>query len=324
MRFLAPIIRSYMGAHATLGFSPSTTRSTIARSYFSSCSASFRLYDVDSTSGASSAVHATLTEEELLNDHRFQFRKGLVELQNIFPHIVPQQWEIMNEACSLYFEWNEKVNLISRKDIQHLVPKHFFPSLSLSSLRNFEEGDTVIDIGSGGGFPGIPLAIACPNAKFTLLDSNKKKMHVAQQIIKSLKLKNVQTVIERAEYFSGSYDYIVGRAVASIPQFLQESSHLLNTKTTDGTASSQSEQKASRDGMGRGIMYLKGGDFESELKMVNIHDFKLYELQDLAGDDKKVLFIPAEQVGIYQQELKHRREVAKRAKERKRANRIQD
>ena len=122
-----------------------------------------------------------------------------------------QQYDKLNQLYIITKQWNEKVNLISRKDIDYLIPNHILPSLSISLIKYFDHHDTIIDVGTGGGFPGLPLAIICPMANFTLLDSSSKKMMVVNDIVNSLELKNVKVINSRAElYRIEKYDFILG------------------------------------------------------------------------------------------------------------------
>ena len=155
-----------------------------------------------------------------------------------FPDISSAEWTKLIEICERINEWNTKVNLVSRKDVDHLVPNHLLVSISILLIRQFSAGESIIDVGTGGGFPGLPLAILCPDAKFTLLDSNMKKMAVVNDIVKSMKLPNVEVVRARAEDVRESYDFILGRAVAAIPKFLSFSSHFLSGRSKVAKSSS--------------------------------------------------------------------------------------
>lgn len=219
-----------------------------------------------------------------------------------FPHINALQWSQLSNLCEQITAWNTKVNLISRKDIQFLLPNHVIPSLSLSSLRVFKEGMNVIDVGCGGGFPSLPNAILYPQTSFSLLDSNSKKMMVVADIVQQLNLKNVRVITSRAEDLHEKYDLLLGRAVSAIPNFLTFSSHLLDT----------SKEKISSDSkmLDRGLLYLKGGDYNKELEEANIDDYSILSVQDLVNhdgfqSDKYILHIPVEQIQkFYEQMIK--------------------
>lgn len=143
-----------------------------------------------------------------------------------FPDLTTVQREQIAALGPLYSEWNAKINLISRKDIDHLYLHHILHSLALAKYAPFREGMNVLDVGTGGGFPGIPLAIMYPHVNFTLLDSIAKKIHVVQQVTEALNLKNVIPVQARVEEHKGEYDLIISRAVSSLMQMVKWTSHL--------------------------------------------------------------------------------------------------
>lgn len=172
-----------------------------------------------------------------------------------FPELTSNQKKRFDSLLPLYSEWNEKINLISRKDQHHLYLKHVLHSLSIAKFYTFQEGTTALDIGTGGGFPGIPLAILFPMTNFLLVDSIQKKINVVNDVIDVLGLKNAIARCERVESLDQKFDYITGRAVKNIPLVLSWTRKLLDTK---------SEAKNT------GIIYLKGGDFDGELKLVKM------------------------------------------------------
>ena len=148
-----------------------------------------------------------------------------------------------SKAIELYKEWNEKINVISRKDIDNLYEHHILHSLAIGRLHPFKPGDTVLDVGTGGGFPGIPLAMEFPRTSFTLCDSIGKKIKVASAVAEALDLKNVKCVNARAESLPGTYDYVVSRAVTTLVNFYPWVKGKFNTS----------------------ILYLKGGDVNREI-----------------------------------------------------------
>ncbi len=170
-----------------------------------------------------------------------------------FPEMDLQQQQQMAGLDRLYKDWNEKINVISRKDIHHLYEHHILHSLALAKFNPFKDGMSVIDIGTGGGFPGIPLAIMFPEVRFTLLDSTAKKIHVINEIAAALGLKNVKGVHARAEEYQGQYDLIISRAVASLKQ------------TIDWTKKLTEKDR---------WIFLKGGD-QKELKKELLPVFKI-------------------------------------------------
>jgi len=167
-----------------------------------------------------------------------------------FPDLTDVQISQYQRFSELFTSWNEKINCISRKDINNLFVNHILHSLSIAKIFNFTDNTMIADIGTGGGFPGIPLAIMFPEVKFDLIDSIGKKINVVKNISEELCLKNITPINTRAETLKCKYDFVVSRAVTSFPKFYQMTKHLILIK-----------QKNS----GQGIIYLKGGDFENEI-----------------------------------------------------------
>ena len=163
-----------------------------------------------------------------------------------------EQLALFEKLEKLYPEWNEKINVISRKDIDELAIRHILHSLAIKKYTSFAPGTKIIDVGTGGGFPGIPLAICFPDTRFHLVDSIGKKIKVVQGVADELGLKNVKAEQVRSEKVKGKYDFVVSRAVTAFPRFVSLTRHLVS-----------SEQK---NAVGNGILYLKGGDFEEEIK----------------------------------------------------------
>ena len=144
-----------------------------------------------------------------------------------FPDLSPVQLKQLTALGPLYREWNEKINVISRKDIDHLYEHHVLHSLAIAKYNPFENGMKVLDVGTGGGFPGIPLAILFPEVQFTLLDSTAKKIHVVREVSEAIGLKNVEGVHARVEEHHGKYDIILSRAVSTISQLVEWTAHLV-------------------------------------------------------------------------------------------------
>jgi 16S rRNA (guanine527-N7)-methyltransferase len=180
---------------------------------------------------------------------------------------------------TLYRDWNEKINLISRKDIDGLYEKHILHSLAIAKVLQFVPGTQVLDVGTGGGFPGIPLAILFPDTHFTLNDSIAKKIKVVNEISVSLGLKNVSTLNSRAEQGNEKYDFIVSRAVTSFPQFYTWVKGKIFTKN--------------KNALPNGILYLKGGELEEELmnfkNRVKVFDIKEF-FEEEFFDTKKIIY----------------------------------
>jgi len=207
-------------------------------------------------------------------------KKGMEIIKKYFPEINKAQMEKIDALEPLYREWNEKINVISRKDIDSLYEKHVLHSLGIAKVIKFVPGTKVMDVGTGGGFPGIPLAIFFPETRFLLIDSVGKKIKVVKSVVESLGLKNVEIKQQRAETVCDNFDFIVSRAVTSFPLFVS----WVKDKIV-------SEQKNKIE---NGILYLKGGDFEDEIKPFGkrVH---VYDLQNFFEEDffetKKIIHL---------------------------------
>ncbi|RDI54760.1 16S rRNA (guanine(527)-N(7))-methyltransferase RsmG [Flavobacterium glaciei] len=202
------------------------------------------------------------------------------EILKYFPNLTDIQKEQFEKLDFLYHDWNEKINVISRKDIDALYTKHILHSLGIAKIIKFEPGTYVLDVGTGGGFPGIPLAILFPETRFYLIDIIAKKIKVVQAVAEGLELKNVKAEQMRAENVKGDFDFIVSRAVTNMPDFVS----WVKTKI----------KKNNKHELKNGILYLKGGDLTEELK-----DFPKateYNLADFFEDEffetKKVVHLP--------------------------------
>ncbi|MCG9791425.1 16S rRNA (guanine(527)-N(7))-methyltransferase RsmG [Flavobacterium algicola] len=173
------------------------------------------------------------------------------EILKYFPDLTDIQKEQFERLNFLYHDWNEKINVISRKDIDSLYTKHVLHSLGIAKVMKFEPGTYVLDVGTGGGFPGIPLAIMFPETRFYLIDIIAKKIKVVQGVSEALGLKNVKAEQMRAENVKGDFDFIVSRAVTNMPDFVS----WVKTKI----------KKQHKHELKNGILYLKGGDLTEEL-----------------------------------------------------------
>ncbi len=169
-----------------------------------------------------------------------------------FKNLTDLQKNQFEQLQNIYSEWNSQINVISRKDMEHFYERHVLHSLGIANFINFSPNTKIIDVGTGGGFPGIPLAIMFPEVDFTLIDSIGKKIKVVNAVIEHLDLKNTEALQIRAEEFKGKYDFIVSRAVTTLPGFYSQTKHLLSTKQNNAITN--------------GILYLKGGDLTEELQ----------------------------------------------------------
>jgi len=197
-----------------------------------------------------------------------------------FPGLTELQIEQLSKLKNLYEDWNEKINVISRKDMDNFYSHHVLHSLSIAKLIQFKSDTKILDVGTGGGFPGIPLAIMFPEVNFLLIDSIGKKIKVVDSVVEALNLKNVRTMHVRAEKIDEKFDFIVSRAVTAFPQFL----NFVKGKIS----------KNSFNDMHNGIIYLKGGDFQDEVAgLKNISITKISSFFDSEFfDTKKIIFMP--------------------------------
>ncbi len=188
------------------------------------------------------------------------------QILNYFPELKDEQIQQIESLYSLYEVWNSMINVISRKDFENFYVNHVLHSLSILKHFNFSEGTRILDVGTGGGFPGIPLAICLPHCEFVLNDSIGKKIKVAEDVADHLNLKNVRCIAERAENIREDFDFITGRAVTALPDFVK----LIRNKIS----------KNHCNAFPNGILYLKGGDFKEEMKAVCMN-YKIYNLSEL-------------------------------------------
>ena len=203
------------------------------------------------------------------------------EILEYFPHLTDKQIEQFKALQALYEDWNQKINVISRKDISNLYSHHVLHSLAMAKAINFKDGTTIMDFGTGGGFPGIPLAIMFPNCKFKLIDGTGKKIMVANEVIKAIGLTNVVAEHIRGEEEKGKYNFIVSRAVMPLPDLIK--------------IVKKNVSKEQNNALPNGVIVLKGGNTEGE-----IHEHKkIAEITPLSNwfkDDwfkeKSLIYIP--------------------------------
>lgn len=197
-----------------------------------------------------------------------------------FPEISDVQKQQFEALQGLYEDWNSKINVISRKDIQSLYLKHVLHSLSIAKVIEFLPNAKILDVGTGGGFPGIPLSILFPKTKFHLVDSIQKKIKVVAAVAHALKLENITSEHLRAEAVQGQFDFVVSRAVTTMPSFVK----WVNKKV----------RKEQLHELSNGILYLKGGDLTEELS--SFKKTSIYDLNDFFEEDffetKKVVHLP--------------------------------
>ena len=195
-----------------------------------------------------------------------------------FPEITDEQKQQFEKLEQLYTEWNEKINVISRKDMDGLYEKHILHSLGIAKVMPFADGTKVLDIGTGGGFPGIPLAILFPEVSFTLIDSIGKKTKGVEAVSEGLGLKNVTAVHGRAEKLKEKFHFVVSRAVTQMPEFLR----WLKGKF----------EKEQFNEKHNGVLYLKGGDLAEELAGLRCEIFQLKNyFEEEFFDTKKVVYL---------------------------------
>ena len=201
-------------------------------------------------------------------------------LETYFPNLTAKQKKQFSKLQELYTFWNAQINVISRKDIDELYIRHILHSLGIAKIQPFNDGSKILDIGTGGGFPGIPLAILFPNAHFYLVDSIGKKIKVVLEVANTLELTNVKAEHIRAEKVKGEFDFIVSRAVTKMDDF---------TKWTKGKIAKKQQHE-----LKNGILYLKGGDLTEELQ--KFQKATLFDLTTIFKEDffetKKVVHIP--------------------------------
>lgn len=202
-------------------------------------------------------------------------------IDKYFPNLTADQRDKFGQMGELYEYWNARVNVISRQDIDTLYERHVLHSLGIAKVQEFRPGTNILDVGTGGGFPGVPLAIMFPEAQFHLVDSIGKKIRVVQEIVDALKLTNVRVEQVRAERLDDSYEFVVSRAVTRMAPFV-------------GWVKKNISRNSFHDRR-NGILYLKGGDLDEELSEIKEKP-QIYALSDFFGEEffetKKVVYVP--------------------------------
>ena len=197
-----------------------------------------------------------------------------------FPDLTEDQIDKFTKLEALYQDWNLKINVVSRKDIDELYLRHVLHSLAIAKVIQFKDGSKIMDVGTGGGFPGIPLAILFPECQFHLVDSINKKLNVVREVVAGCGIENVKITHTRVEEIKDTYDFIVSRAVAAMPTFV----HWVKGKIA----------KEQKHDIKNGIVYLKGGDLTEELK--NYQTTTIYDIPNFYKEDffetKKVVHLP--------------------------------
>ena len=197
-----------------------------------------------------------------------------------FPDLTNEQLDKFRQLEELYIEWNSRINVISRKDMEHFYERHVLHSLGIAKVIQFLPGAHILDVGTGGGFPGIPLAILFPETNFLLVDSIGKKIKVVQEVAEAAGIKNVEAIKTRAEEVKGKFDFVVSRAVTTLPDFIKWVENKI--------------KRESRNTIQNGILYLKGGDLDAELAPVQ-NKCQVYNLSDYFEEEffetKKVVHV---------------------------------
>jgi 16S rRNA (guanine527-N7)-methyltransferase len=201
-----------------------------------------------------------------------------------FPDLTPEQKEQFSKLDELYRFWNSQINVISRKDIDMLYLHHILHSLAIAKVLQFLPGENVMDVGTGGGFPGIPLAILFPQTNFHLVDSIGKKIKVVKEVSAAIGLKNLRATHERAEQIDDKFDFIISRAVTQLKDFYP----WVRGKF----------KKASRNVMPNGVLYLKGGELDQEIKEAGLNNVRQIPVNNYFKEDffdtKFVIYFPAQ------------------------------
>lgn len=201
-------------------------------------------------------------------------------IQKYFPRLTADQLEKFEKLGPLYADWNSKINVISRKDMDAFFERHVLHSLAIAKVLEFRPGTRILDVGTGGGFPGIPLAILFPECQFHLVDSIGKKIKVVDAVVEELGLTNVSTYHDRVENIKGKYDFIVSRAVTKMPVFISWIRNKID--------------RTQKNSLPNGVLYLKGGDLRAEMKPIKTYH-ESFDIPNFFSeeffDTKKVVYV---------------------------------
>lgn len=202
-------------------------------------------------------------------------------IKKYYPDLTEEQYSLFEKMLPVYEEWNTRINVISRRDLKNLEERHILHSISISKLIRFMPGTKVLDVGTGGGFPGIPLAILFPNTEFHLVDSIRKKILVVQNVVRALGLKNVTAEHKRVQDVKSEYDFVVSRAVTAFPKFVKMVSKNVSNEQSNG--------------LPNGLLYLKGGDFKREVSKYR-DQVAIFKISDYYEEEffetKKIIYLP--------------------------------
>jgi 16S rRNA (guanine527-N7)-methyltransferase len=202
-------------------------------------------------------------------------------IQRYFPNLSDLQYKQLKALGELYTDWNAKINVISRKDMEHFYERHVLHSLAIAKVIQFKPDTQILDVGTGGGFPGVPLAILFPEVSFHLVDSIGKKIKVVQEVSNALELTNLSTEHARAEQVSGQFDFVVSRAVTRLTEFYPWVQNKFNKKSFND--------------LDNGILYLKGVDLMEEFDQLK-KPYQLFSLKDYYTEEwfesKGLVFVP--------------------------------
>jgi 16S rRNA (guanine527-N7)-methyltransferase len=205
----------------------------------------------------------------------------MLNIQRYFPNLTSEQILCFEKMGPIYRDWNDKINVVSRKDIDSLYERHILHSLAIAKIITFRAGTRILDVGTGGGFPGIPLAILFPTSRFVLIDSIGKKIKVVQSVAEQLELKNLRAIHTRVEEVKEEFDFVISRAVKAFPPFV--------------AMVKKNVAREPHNSLPNGIIYLKGGDFGDEIKSFK-NIIEVTEISTLFNEPyfetKKVIYLP--------------------------------